>query len=186
MGNGSVYFWEDEICVRAVCGHTGSVSALAVRKDCKSFISGDKSGLIIIWNAQLKKERSVSVPKTNCPSNMIVSLSANTNKEILVGTKSSNIYLLGLNDEFENAKKMMSGHNDGTLNAMALHKTEPHLYTGGDDKRLIKWDYAKKRAIVKEKKCPFPIRTLALHSQKNMLLVGYTNGVIESFNADTL
>ena len=55
MGNGSVYFWEDEKCVRAVCGHTGSVSSLAVRKDCKSFVSGDKSGLVIVWNAQLKK-----------------------------------------------------------------------------------------------------------------------------------
>ena len=50
MGNGSVYFWEKDQCVKAVSGHTGSVSALCARKDCKSFISGDKSGKVILWN----------------------------------------------------------------------------------------------------------------------------------------
>ena len=98
MGNGSIYFWNEEKCVRAVCGHTGSVSALAARKDAKSFISGDKSGLIIVWNNQLKKERTVKIPKTNCPSNMIVSLSTNDHKEMMVGTKASDIFILGLND----------------------------------------------------------------------------------------
>lgn len=55
MGNGSIYFWEDEKCVKAVSGHSGSVSALASRKDVKSFVSGDKSGKIIIWNDKLQK-----------------------------------------------------------------------------------------------------------------------------------
>ena len=35
----------------------------------------------------------------------------------------------------------MSGHNDGHLWALALHKTDPFVYTGGEDQRLIKWDY---------------------------------------------
>lgn len=80
MGNGSVYFWENEKCVKAVCGHSGSVSALAERKDCKSFVSGDKTGKIIIWNDKFQKEKTLTVPKTNCPSNMVVALSCNTYK----------------------------------------------------------------------------------------------------------
>ena len=123
MGNGSIYFWNEEKCVRAVCGHTGSVSALAARKDARSFISGDKSGLIIIWNNQLKKERSIMIPKTNCPSNMIVSLSTNDSKEMLISTKASDIFILGIHDEMETAKRVMSGHNDGRLNALVIHRT---------------------------------------------------------------
>lgn len=50
MGNGSVYFWEKDKCIKAVVGHSGSVSAICKRNDVKSFISGDKSGKIIVWN----------------------------------------------------------------------------------------------------------------------------------------
>jgi len=50
MGNGSLYFWENETCVKAVSGHTGSVSAICKRKDVNSFISGDKTGKIIVWD----------------------------------------------------------------------------------------------------------------------------------------
>ena len=50
MGNGSIYFWERGKCIKAVMGHTGSVSSLCKRSDMNSFISGDKTGKIIIWN----------------------------------------------------------------------------------------------------------------------------------------
>jgi len=36
--------------MKAVVGHSGSVSAICYRNDSKSFISGDKSGKIIIWD----------------------------------------------------------------------------------------------------------------------------------------
>ncbi len=50
MGNGCIYFWEEEVCVKSIAGHHGSVSAICEQKGKKSFISGDKSGYIIIWN----------------------------------------------------------------------------------------------------------------------------------------
>ena len=84
-------------------------------------------------------------------------------KQIAVGTKGSDIYLMGLLEQSENGKRIMSGHNDGYLHSVVLHKTEPHMYTGGEDKRLIKWDYANKREILAEKKCPYAIRTLAIN-----------------------
>jgi len=31
MANGSIYFWDNQKCVKALCGHSGSVSALAKR-----------------------------------------------------------------------------------------------------------------------------------------------------------
>ncbi len=55
MGNGSIYFWEKETCVKAVAGHTGSVSAICARKDQASFISGDRSGTVIIWGENFQK-----------------------------------------------------------------------------------------------------------------------------------
>ena len=75
MGNGSIYFWENEICVKSVSGHQGSVSAICPRKDMKSFVSGDKAGNIIVWNEKFQKYKTVSVPKSNSLSNMVVALS---------------------------------------------------------------------------------------------------------------
>ena len=84
------------------------------------------------------------MPKTNCPSNMIVSLSANHYKEILIGTKSSDIYTIKIGNNFDKAERIMSGHNDGHLWGLAIHKTEPLVYTGGEDQRLIMWNYSTK------------------------------------------
>lgn len=130
-------------------GHKGSVSAICGRKDVDSFISGDNLGNIIMWNDKFQKEKSLLLPKSNCPSTMVVSLSCTKTKDLLVGTKASDIFLLGLNDAFNKAKKIMSGHNDGKLNTLAIHRVEDFVYTGGEDKRLMKWDYVKKRCLQK-------------------------------------
>lgn len=51
MTNGSIYFWDGDKCIKAVSGHTGSVSALCAtgNKDKQTFVSGDKTGKIIVW-----------------------------------------------------------------------------------------------------------------------------------------
>jgi len=41
----------------------------------------------------------------------------------LVGTKGSDIYLMRLGDGFDRAKKVMSGHCEGQLWALAVHRT---------------------------------------------------------------
>ena len=124
MANGSVYFWESGECVKAVPGHSGSVSAIPKRQDISSFVSGHKTGKIIIWNPEFKKEKVIELPKTNCISNMIVSLSCNKrDKQFLIGTKSSDFFTLKLGDDFSNAKKVMSGHSDGTLWALAIDQS---------------------------------------------------------------
>lgn len=80
--------------MKALVGHTGSVSVITKRTDCNSFISGDKTGKIIFWSDTFTKEREINVPKTNSPSNMIVSLCHGNKKQLLIGTKGSNILLL--------------------------------------------------------------------------------------------
>ncbi len=57
MGNGSIYFWQKGRCVKALVGHTGSVSVITKRTDCNSFISGDKTGKIIFWSDTFTKDR---------------------------------------------------------------------------------------------------------------------------------
>lgn len=94
MGNGSIYFWEKGKCIKAIVGHTGSVSAICKRNDLNSFISGDKTGKIIFWGENFSKERTMNLPKTNSPSNMVVSLCHSNKKQLLIGTKGSNILLL--------------------------------------------------------------------------------------------
>jgi hypothetical protein len=53
---------------------------------------------------------------------MIVALSQNSKRQILIGTKSSHVYLMKIGDSIQKAKVVMSGHNEGTLWAMAIHK----------------------------------------------------------------
>ena len=52
----------------------------------------------------------------------------------------------------------MSGHCDGTLWAMAVY--DKPLYTGGEDQRILKWDYKKTRQVVAQKRTPYRIRAM--------------------------
>lgn len=54
---------------------------------------------------------------------MIVSLSCSKNRELLVGIKASDIFIVKLGDSFDKANKIMSGHNDGKLNTLAIHRS---------------------------------------------------------------
>ncbi len=91
---------------------------------------------------------------------MIVALAQNSKRQILIGTKSSHVYLMKIGDSIQKAKVVMSGHSEGTLWAMAVHKKQPFLYTGGEDQRLIKWDYVNTKKVVNEVKTPYKIRSL--------------------------
>jgi hypothetical protein len=53
---------------------------------------------------------------------MIVALAQNSKRQILIGTKSSHVYLMKIGDSIQKAKVVMSGHSEGTLWAMAVHK----------------------------------------------------------------
>lgn len=90
----------------------------------KSFISGDKTGKVIIWNEKFEKEKTISVGKTNCISKMIVSLCCNRHdRSFLIGTKSSDIFTLKIGDDFSKANKVMSGHSEGTLWGLAIDQS---------------------------------------------------------------
>ena len=115
----------------------------------KSFVSGDKAGNIIVWNEKFQKYKTVSVPKSNSLSNMVVALSCSRGRQLLVGTKGSDIYVLELGGGFDKAKKVMSGHSEGQLWGLAVHRTQDYIYTGGEDQRLMKWKYMEKRQLEK-------------------------------------
>lgn len=79
---------------------------------------------------------------------MVVALAQNSQRQLLIGTKSSHVYLMKIGDSIQKAKVVMSGHSEGTLWAMAIHRSLPFLYTGGEDQRLIKWDYVDAKKVV--------------------------------------
>ena len=129
MGNGCIYFWERGKCVKVLTGHTGSVSSICKRSDINSFISGDKEGKIIFWNKNFTQEREIELLKTNSPSTMIVSLSHGSRKQLLIGTKGSDILILNDGAEAASAKPIMNGHSYGMAWAAAVG--DKYLYTGG-------------------------------------------------------
>ena len=115
---------------------------------------------------------------------MIVSLSHGSKKQLLIGTKGSDILLLNNGEEASSAKNIMHGHSTGMVWAAAVG--DKYLYTGGQDKRLIKWDYKFSRTLAAQQKCPYKIRSIDLLSKTNLLVVAFSNGVVMMYNADTL
>ena len=115
--------------MKVLTGHTGSVSSICKRSDINSFISGDKEGKIIFWNKNFTQEREIELLKTNSPSTMIVSLSHGSRKQLLIGTKGSDILILNDGAEAASAKPIMNGHSYGMAWAAAVG--DKYLYTGG-------------------------------------------------------
>jgi WD40 repeat protein len=184
MGNGSIYFWDKGKCVKALVGHTGSVSAICKRSDGNSFVSGDKTGKIIFWTDAFEKEKAIKLLETFSPSTMVVALSHGTKKQLLIGTKGGNVLLLNNGEGIDKAKSVMAGHSHGMLWAATLGGN--FLYTGGEDQRLMKWEYKTTKKLVKEVKTPYIIRSIDLNIKQQLLAVGFYNGVIMLYKADTL
>ena len=115
---------------------------------------------------------------------MIVSLSHGSKKQLLIGTKGSDILLLKDGDDASNAKSIMNGHSTGMIWTAAVD--DKFLYTGGEDQRLLKWDYKKSKRLVQQENCPYKIRSIDLFAKANLLVVGFYNGVIMMYNSDTL
>lgn len=78
---------------------------------------------------------------------MVVSLCHSHKKQLLIGTKGSNILLLNHEDGIEKAKHIMSGHSDGMVWGAAIAGS--FLFTGGEDQRLLKWDFVQSKRLVK-------------------------------------
>ena len=57
---------------------------------------------------------------------------------------------------------------------MAVDK-DYHLYTGGEDQRILKWDYKKTRMVVEQKRTPYKIRAMDYNNEKKLLVVGFIN-----------
>ena len=75
---------------------------------------------------------------------MIVSLSTTSQGELLVGTKAANIFKIALEKvPFSQAETIMSGHSNGHIWGLAVDhdRKNKYFYTGGEDQRLIKWQY---------------------------------------------
>lgn len=115
---------------------------------------------------------------------MIVSLCHGSKKQLLIGTKGSNVFLLNSGDPIEKAVTVASGHSDGMIWTGVIG--DKCLFTGGEDQRLIKWDYQGSKKAVKEVKCMNKIRSIDYNGKTKMLAVGFVNGQIIFYKADTL
>lgn len=78
---------------------------------------------------------------------MIVSLSQGSKRQLLIGTKSSSVYLLKHGDKTDKLKTIMSGHSDGMIWCATI--SGDYLFTGGDDQRLIKWEFRGSKKVIK-------------------------------------
>lgn len=62
--------------------------------------------------------------------------------------------------------------------AMCIHPKNGCFYTGGQDRQLMKWKYAKDKKLEKMVIASNKIRTMDVNGNLNCLVVGYNNGVV--------
>ena len=77
---------------------------------------------------------------------MIVAISVYSESEIVVGTKSSTVYRAGLKKDLILNEKdaIMYGHCEGNLWGLSVEQSKNGVfYTGGEDQRIMKWNYGK-------------------------------------------
>jgi|JI6StandDraft_1071083.scaffolds.fasta_scaffold28184_6 WD40 repeat protein len=81
------------------------------------------------------------------------------------------------------AKKLVEGHYSGDLKAMCIHPKSGCFYTGGEDRRLIKWKFATEKRAEKIQALTNIIRCLDVNGNLNTLAVGFSNGTVEFYDA---
>lgn len=188
MTNNAIYVWEKDTCTKTLVGHQAMVTALCPRSDRKGILSGDKLGTIIAWSDKLAFEKTFQLSTTMCAVPNIVALSMSGKSNILVGTRGSEILEFKLEDKNleKGIKKLAEGHSSGDLKAMCIHPKNGCFYTGGEDRLLIKWKYANEKRAEKTQQLTNMIRCLEVNSNLNTLAVGFSNGTVEFYDAETL
>ena len=91
MQNGVLGYWKGGFCSRVYKEHTKAVGALCERED-GGVISGDITGLIILWSSNMSKEREINLAKLYPESNNIRIIAlTNFKNQIAVGTRGGEI-----------------------------------------------------------------------------------------------
>lgn len=187
MVNCAIYVWEKDTCVKALAGHKATVTALCSKEDKKAaFLSGDKNGVIILWSSKQEVERTWELTRQLTQLPRVTALSC-SKSSVLVGTRGGDILEYRLEDkDLAGCKTLMSGHSSMDLLALCVHPKSGCFYTGGEDRRIIKWSFAKDRRLEKEVMANNKVRALDVNVSLNLLAVGYENGVVEFLDAETL
>ena len=172
---GHLYVWKDQRVVRAIPAHVGTVNALhattpagtppavgagerPVETDILSggslsgggLVSGGRDGHVKVWNASFSLLFDFDMEETARPSafqSCVRSVQWDTlQHRILVGTRSADVYELSILSN--QSQRLVTGHYQSELSALAVHPINPDTYaTGGDDCTLRIWSISDKKMI---------------------------------------
>lgn len=102
---------------------------------------------------------------------------------LLIGTRGGEVIEVLLSTG--KAAVIMEGHYDKELWGVVCYPNKNEFFTAGQDRLLIKWDIAKRRALEK-KQLEAQIMSIDLNMRENMLAVGYRNGLVMLLDCTSL
>lgn len=185
--SGSIYVWKNTQLEEIIPNvHDGAIYAICSFVD--GFLTGGKDGDIKFWDSNFGALNEMTIQikeklKTN-DDFIIRSLYWNSDR-ILIGTQSSEIYEILMNDQ-DNPQCVTQGHAEGELWSLAVSPTNPWIFaTASDDKTVRIWDMKKNR-MLKMKKLQSRIRSCSFSADSKQLACGLKNGILVVLNVDNM
>jgi len=159
-------------------GHRDCVYTLQSSNAEQFFFSGAGDGMIVKWNHN-SPEQGELIAKL---PNSIYALHYHNNSNLLIaGHNYDGIHLL----EWENKKESGSLHFTEAA-IFDIQSLNGNVYVASGDGMLSCIDLEKLLVVQKKKQSEKNARTLAIHSERGELAVGYSDNYIRIFDLDTL
>lgn len=139
--SGRIHTWRGETCSGEKQAHNGVVRVLVKHKHI--LYSGGDDGIIIMWSysgkLQSQGDSLVNMNNISTFKQGIRSIDIKKDNTILVGTRGSDIYEIGIDGE-QSAKLLLSGHFSRRIMGLAVHPKTAKFVTTGEDKTIRIWD----------------------------------------------
>ncbi|KAL4483877.1 hypothetical protein ABPG72_006252 [Tetrahymena utriculariae] len=179
MFNGNIFTWQGQTLGNVIKAHNGPCTSITNRKKGNGFITGGKNGDIMIWNESYKCVATLNIQEcfsAKLPQIKVISLCENSQGDLLVGLRGSEVILISKGDKTK-AAILNQGHYDQELWGLAVHPDSKSYFTSGEDKLLCKFDVSS-RKIISKTVLQYASKTLAISPDAKYLAVGMKNGLV--------
>lgn len=178
---GQLFLWKGNTLSGTLAAHKGCVNSIYARGKGKGAITGGNDGLIILWDASMKKQTQINLvgDKTiNIIVPKVRSVCESAEGNILVGTRSGEIVEYRQNKP----KVVMRSHFKDELWGLAVNPKKPEYATLGQDGMFAIWDVnGKKQKQFAKMDCTGDV--IAYSPDGVYLVLGLTSGQVIVLNA---
>jgi WD40 repeat protein/Ca2+-binding EF-hand superfamily protein len=166
--------------------HKGPVFVVHYSKTNKKLLSGGKDGVIKEWiidGSKLKCVKTLMSFEDSVSQVSAIRLIDVFENRMLVGTRSSELWVVDDWSGKQNKNKILSGHFEGELWGMSCHPSKPLFVTSGDDNRIKLWHALENRQLA-ESVLTEKSRCVTFSYCGNYIVTVINGGKVIVFNGD--